>query len=103
MKEFGLTSGGNLLTGGSDTDDDTLTPTLVASFKSSTHNVNLIQKDVIRAKIIILEQKTTYISSGIESEVQTAISNFDEVVLDFLALRQSGRVDEFVSTKLACP
>ena len=96
-------SGRNFLACSSNTDDSADTPTLVASFKSSTHDVNLIQKDVIRAKIIILGQKTTHISSSIESEVQTAISNFDEVVLDFLALRQSGRVDEFVSTKLACP
>jgi len=77
-----LTSGGDFLTSGSNTDDDALTPTLVAGLERAAHNV--------------------HISSAIESVVATTICHFNEFLLDRLVL-ELGRVDEIGRPKLCAP
>ena len=74
---------GDLLARCSNADDSGDTPALVASLKSSTHDVN--------------------ISSAVKSKVQTTIGDLDEVVLDLLALGQIARVDEAGSAKVLSP
>ena len=68
-----LTSGGNLLPGSRDTDNDALTPSLVASFQSSAHDTN--------------------ITSAVKCVVTSAIGHVDEFLLDTL-VTQLSRVDE---------
>lgn len=78
-----LTPGGNLLTGSSNADDDALTPTLVASLESSTHDVN--------------------VARAVESVVATAVGELDQLVDNRLALGEGGRVDEVGGAELARP
>lgn len=77
-----LTSGGDFLAGGSDTDDDTLAPSLLAGFKSSTHDTN--------------------VASAVESVVTPAVCHLDELLLDAL-VTELGRVDEVGSPELLAP
>ena len=44
-----------------------------------------------------------YIASSVEGEVQPAISDLDQVILDALALWERRRVDKLGSTHLLCP
>lgn len=77
-----LTSCGNLLAGSGDTNDDALTPTLVASLEGCPHD--------------------TDITSAVKSVVAATVREFDKLLLDRLALELS-RVDEVSSTKLLGP
>ena len=45
----------------------------------------------------------TYVASAVESEVQTAVSQLNQVVLDLLALGKLGGVHEVGGTELARP
>jgi len=76
------TASGDLLASGSNTDDNTLTPTLVAGLESSTHNTN--------------------VSSAVEGVIAATVSHLDKMLLNSLA-GQLGRVDEVGSTELASP
>lgn len=77
-----LTSGRNLLASSSDTDDDALTPTLVAGLKSSSHNVD--------------------VTCAVEGVVATTVGHLNQLVLNRLASELS-RVDEVSSTELLAP
>jgi hypothetical protein len=70
------------LTSSGDTDDNALTPALVAGLEGSTHD--------------------TDITSAVESVVATTVGHLNQVLLDGLA-RQLGRVDEVGGTELASP
>lgn len=67
---------------GSNTDYDTLTPTLVASLEGSTHD--------------------TDVASAVEGVVAAAISHLNKLVLDGLVTKLGG-VDKVSSTKLITP
>jgi len=75
-------SSGNFLSSSGNTNDDTLTPTLVASLESRSHNVD--------------------ITSAVEGVVTTTISHFDELLLNGLVL-ELHRVDEVCGTELLSP
>lgn len=45
----------------------------------------------------------TNISSTIEGEINTSVREFDEIILDFLTLFQSRRIDKLVCAKLPGP
>src|SRR6478735_3908779 len=77
-----LTSSGNLLTSGSNTDDNALTPTLVTSLEGSTHDTN--------------------VASAVEGVVTTTISHLNELVLDGL-VTELGGVHEVSSTEFLTP
>ena len=77
-----LTASGDLLTSSGDTNDNALTPTLVAGLQSSTHNTN--------------------VTSAVEGVVATTVSHLNQVLLDSLA-RQLGGVNEVGGTELAGP
>lgn len=77
-----LTSCGNLLSSGGNTDDDTLTPTLVASLESGSHDV--------------------HVTSAVEGVVAATISHLNKLLLDGLVLELHG-VDEVGSTELLGP
>jgi hypothetical protein len=77
-----LTSGRNLLSSSGDTNDDALTPTLVASLESRSHDVN--------------------VTSAVEGVVAATISHLDELLLDSLVLELHG-VDEVGGTELLGP
>lgn len=77
-----LTASGNLLSSSSDTDDNALTPTLVAGLKSSTHDTN--------------------VTSAVEGVVAATVSHLNQVFLDGLAGKLGG-VNEVGSTELAGP
>jgi hypothetical protein len=80
--EVQLTTSGNLLSSGSNTNNDALTPTLVASLESSTHNTN--------------------VTSAVKGVVTATIRHLNQVLLNSLTL-ELGRVDEVGSTELASP
>lgn len=44
-----------------------------------------------------------HVASSVEGEVQPAIGDLDQVILDALALRESHRVDKVGGTHLSCP
>jgi len=75
-------SSGNLLSSSGNTNDDTLTPALVASLESRSHNVD--------------------VTSAVEGVVTTTISHFDELLLNGLVL-ELHRVDEVCGTELLSP
>lgn len=77
-----LTSCRNLLTGSGDTDDNALTPTLVAGLESSTHD-----SDIARA---------------VECVVTSTVRHLDELLLDTLAV-ELGWVDKVRRTEFASP
>jgi hypothetical protein len=77
-----LTSGGNLLSGSGNTNNDALTPTLVASLESRSHNVD--------------------VTSAVEGVVTTTISHLNELLLDGLVFELHG-VDEVGGTELLSP
>ena len=47
--------------------------------------------------------ETTHVASAVEGEVQTAIGDVDEVILDPLALRKRGGIHELGSAELLRP
>lgn len=73
---------GDLLSGSSNTNDDALTPALVAGFQSGTHDA--------------------HITGAVESVVAATVGHFDELLLDGLA-GELGGVDEVSGTELAGP
>lgn len=77
-----LTSGRNLLSSSSNTDNDTLTPALVASLESRSHDVD--------------------VTSAVEGVVTATVSHLNELLLDGLVLEFHG-VDEVSSTELLGP
>jgi hypothetical protein len=77
-----LTSGGDLLSSSSNTDNDALTPALVASLESRSHNVN--------------------VTGAVEGVVTATISHLNELLLDGLVLELHG-VDEVGGTELLSP
>ena len=81
-RNWKLTSGRDLLSSSSNTNDDTLTPTLVASLQGSTHDA-----DVTRA---------------VESVIATTVGHLNQLLLDSLAVELSG-IDEVGGTELAGP
>ena len=96
-------TGGDLLTSGGNTDDSADTPTLVACLKSRTHDVNL-QTHIVNTSFIHTNgENKTDVTGAVESVVKASVGYFDEVVLDFLALRELGRVNEVGCAKLAGP
>lgn len=78
-----LTSCANLLSCGGNTDDDTLTPTLVASLKSASHNVN--------------------VTSAVECVIATTVGHLDKLLLDGLTVLELLGVHKVGSTELLCP
>ena len=77
-----LTSGGNLLSSSGNTNDDALTPTLVASLESRSHDVN--------------------VTSAVEGVVAATISHLNELLLNGLVLELHG-VDKVGGTELLGP
>lgn len=77
-----LTSSGDLLASSSNTDDDALTPALVAGLEGGTHDTN--------------------VASAVEGVVTATISHVNQLFLNALAV-ELGRVDEVGSTELAGP
>lgn len=77
-----LTASGNLLAGGSDTDDDGLSPALVACLERSAHDVD--------------------IACAVECVVAAAVSHLDELLLDALGAELGG-VDEVGGAELLGP
>lgn len=77
-----LTTGGNLLTSSSDTDDDALSPSLVASLESSTHDAD--------------------VTSAVEREVAAAVGKLNELV-DHRLVSELGGVDEIRRAELSRP
>jgi hypothetical protein len=77
-----LTSGGNLLSGSGNTNDDALTPTLVASLEGRSHDVN--------------------VTSAVEGVVAATISHLNELLLNGLVLELHG-VDKVGGTELLGP
>ena len=75
-------SGRDLLASSSNTDDDGLTPTLVAGLEGSTHN--------------------TDVTSAVEGVVATTVGHLDKLVLDGL-VTELGGVHEVSSTELVTP
>lgn len=78
-----LTSGGDLLAGGSNTDDDALSPSLVAGLEGSTHDAD--------------------VTGAVKGVVAAAVGHLDELVDDGGALGQLGGVDEVGGTELTGP
>ena len=93
----------DLLTSSRDADDGADTPTLVACLKSRTHDVNLQTHIVSTYFIHTNGENKTDVTGAVESVVKASVGYFDEVVLDFLALRELGRVNEVGCAKLAGP
>lgn len=77
-----LTSGGNLLASSSNTNDNALTPALVAGLQSSAHDAD--------------------VASAVEGVVATAIGHLNELLDNSLSL-ELGRVHEVSGTKLLGP
>src|SRR6266536_4836994 len=77
-----LTSCGDFLSSSRDTNDDTLTPTLVASLQRSTHNTN--------------------ITRAVKGVIKTTIGHLNQLLLNGLVLKL-GRVHEIRGTKLVSP
>ena len=75
-------AGGNLLAGGGDTDDDGLSPSLVAGLESSAHDVD--------------------VACAVKGVVATAIGHFNKLLLDALAAELGG-VDKVGRAKLLGP
>jgi hypothetical protein len=79
-----LTASSDLLAGSSNTDDDALTPALVAGLESAAHDV--------------------HVAGAVEGVVQAAVGHVHQPRLDGLALLQVlGRVDEVGGTELGRP
>lgn len=78
-----LTPCRDLLAGSSDTNDDALTPTLVAGLESTPHDVD--------------------VTSAVEGVIAATIRHLNQLLLDALALGQLQRVDEVGSTELLRP
>jgi len=76
-----LTSRRDFLSSSSNTNNNRLSPTLVASLQGSAHDTN--------------------VTCAVESVVQTTVSDLDEVVLN--GLSDLGWVDEFGRAELLCP
>lgn len=76
------TASRDLLTGGSDTNDDALTPALVAGLQRSTHDIN--------------------IACAVKGVVAATISHLNQLLLDGLALEVIG-IDKVGGAKLARP
>ena len=76
------TSSGNLLASGGNTNDDTLTPTLVAGLQGSTHH--------------------THVAGAVEGVVTATIGHLDQLFLDGLAVELGG-VDKVRGPELARP
>lgn len=77
-----LTSSGDLLASSSNTNDDALTPALVAGLEGSTHDTN--------------------VASAVEGVVTATISHLNQLLLNALSV-ELGRVNEVGSTELAGP
>ena len=77
-----LTSGGNLLAGSRNTDNDTLTPALVAGFEGSPHDAD--------------------VACAVEGVVAATVGHLDQLLLNGLAVELGG-VDEVGGTELASP
>ena len=77
-----LTARGDFLASGSDTDDDALTPALVASLERGAHNL--------------------HVTSAVEGVVAAAIGHLNKLVLDALSAELGG-VDKVGGAKLLCP
>lgn len=58
---------------------------------------------VIFCPIKSLHKSSTYITSAVKSVVETAIGDINQMVLDALAIRESGGVYKFGCAELACP
>lgn len=76
------TACGDLLTGSSDTNDDGLSPSLVAGLKRSAHDID--------------------VTCAVECVVAAAVGHLDELLLDALRAKL-GRVDEVSGTELLRP
>ena len=76
------TSGGNLLSSSGNTNDDALTPALVASLESGSHDVD--------------------VTSAVESVVTATVSHLNELLLDGLVLELHG-VNKVGGTELLGP
>ncbi|KAH3686697.1 hypothetical protein WICPIJ_002341 [Wickerhamomyces pijperi] len=76
-------SGGNFLTSGSDTDDDGLTPTLMAGFQGLSHDGD--------------------VTGTVESEVQPTVGHLDQMLNNGLTFWQLGWVDEISGANLVGP
>ena len=50
-----------------------------------------------------MRERWAYVASAVERVVEAAVSQFDEVVLDLLALGKLPRINEVRSAELACP
>ncbi len=90
----------DLLACGGDTDDCRNTPSLVACLESGTHHVDL---HIISASGRIESGSFTYVSSAVESVIQSAVREFNQEVLYALPLGQFRRIDEVGCTHLGCP
>jgi len=77
-----LTSCGNLLTSSSDTNDDALTPTLVAGLERAAHDVD--------------------VTSAVKGVVTATVRHLNQLLLDRLTLEVSG-VDKVSRAKLGTP
>src|SRR3954465_8486574 len=77
-----LTSCGDLLPSSRNSNNDTLPPTLVASFESCSHDTN--------------------VSSTVECVVAPTICHFNQFLLNGLIL-ELRRIDKIRSTELFCP
>lgn len=75
-------TGGDFLTSGGDTNDDGLSPTLVAGLESGTHDVD--------------------VTCAVKGVVAATICHLNELLLDAL-VAELGGVDKVGSTKLPCP
>ena len=78
-----LTSCCNLLSGSSDTNDDALTPTLVARLESTTHNVD--------------------VTGAVKGVIATTVGHLNELLLDGLTILQFLGVHKVGSAKLLGP
>ena len=77
-----LTSSGNLLPGSCDTNNDALSPALVAGFESSPHD--------------------SHVAGAVKRVVAAPVRHVDQLLLDGLAV-ELGRVDKVRGSKLASP
>ena len=92
---------GDLLSCSGHTDDGRNSPPLMTSLEGSTHNVDLSRPASASEKRP--EKYRSHISCGIKGEVQSPVSDLDEVILDALASRELTRVHEVRRAELSCP
>lgn len=78
-----LTSCADFLASSSNTNDDTLTPALVAGLESAPHNV--------------------YVTSAVECVIATTVGHLDKLLLDGLTILQFHGVDKVGGTEFLCP